>query len=56
MAVTGQHDAPADLKPGKILGTDCAGGWVVPRVDLDGCGEEKHFFSHQDSSHELSSL
>jgi hypothetical protein len=56
MAVRGQHDDPADLKPAKSLGTDRAGSWVFLRVDLGGCEEEKNFFSHQDSSHELSSL
>jgi len=56
MAVRVQHDAPADLNPGKSLGTDCTGCQMVPRVDLDGCREEKNVFSHQDKSHELSSL
>ena len=30
MEVSGQRHAPADLLPGKKLGTHCIGGWVSP--------------------------
>jgi hypothetical protein len=31
-----QHHAPAALPPGKRPGSHCIGGWVGPRVGLDG--------------------
>ena len=34
--VSGQQHAPAALYPRKRLGTHCTGGWVGPRVGLDG--------------------
>jgi hypothetical protein len=39
MEVDGQRHAPAALPPGKKTGTHCIGGWVGPRVGLDGCGK-----------------
>ena len=41
MGVGGQRHAPAALPPGKKPGTHCTGGWVGPRVGLDGCGESR---------------
>ena len=37
----GQRHAPATLFPGKKPGTHCTGGWVGPRVGLDGCGKSR---------------
>jgi len=34
--VGGQRHAPAALPPGKRTGNHCIGGWVGPRVGLDG--------------------
>jgi hypothetical protein len=42
MGVGGQHHAPAALAPGKRPGTHYKGGWVGPRVGLDGCGKSRH--------------
>ena len=39
MALGGQLHAPTALPPGKRPGTHCIGGWVGPRVGLDGCGK-----------------
>ena len=39
MGVGGQHYAPAALPPGKRPGTHFIGGWVGPRVGVDGCGK-----------------
>jgi hypothetical protein len=44
--VGGQRHAPAALPPGKRPGTHCIGGWVDPRVGLDG-GEKSR--PHRDS-------
>jgi len=33
----GQHHALAASPPGRRNGTNCIGGWAVPRVSLDGC-------------------
>jgi len=33
-----QRHTPAALAPGKRPGTHCTGGWVDPRVGLDGYG------------------
>jgi hypothetical protein len=46
MRVGGQRHAPAALLLGKRPGTHCIGGWVGPRVGLDGCGKSRR---HQDS-------
>jgi len=35
--VGGHHHAPAALPPKKKAGSHCIGGWVGPRVGLDGC-------------------
>jgi len=43
---------PWPLYPREIPGTHCVGGWVGPRVDLDGCGKSR---PHQDSIPEPSS-
>jgi hypothetical protein len=40
MWVGGQRHAPTNLPPGKT-GTHCIGGWVGPRVGLDGCGKSR---------------
>jgi hypothetical protein len=44
--VGGQRHAPAALLPGTRPGTQGIGGWVGPRVCLDGCGKSR---PHQDS-------
>ena len=36
----GQRHAPAALHPGKP-GTHCTGGWVGPRVGLEGCRKSR---------------
>jgi hypothetical protein len=41
----GQSHAPA-APPGKDPGTQCIGGWMVPRVGLDRCGKSR---PHRDS-------
>ena len=41
MWVGGQLHAPGTLLPGKRPGTHCTGGWVGPRVSLDGCGKSR---------------
>ena len=46
MGVGSQRHTPAALAPGKRPGTDCIGGWVGPRVGLDGCGKSR---LHRDS-------
>ena len=51
--VDGQRQAPASLPQGKRRGSHCIGGWVVPRVGLDGCGKSR---SHRDSIPGPSSL
>ena len=43
--VGGQCHAPATLLPGKIPGILCTGGWVGPKVGLDGCRRTR---SHRD--------
>jgi len=40
MGVGGQGHAPAALPPGKRVGTHFTEGWVRPRTDLDGCGND----------------
>jgi hypothetical protein len=37
--VGGQLHVPTALPPEKIRGTHCIGGWVGPRVGLEGCGK-----------------
>ena len=37
--VRGQRHALAALYPREKAGTHCTGGWVGPRVGLDGCGK-----------------
>jgi hypothetical protein len=37
MRLGGQHHVPAALPLGKKPITRCRGGWVGPRVGLDGC-------------------
>ena len=39
MEVGGQRHAPVALPPGERHGTHCTGGWVGPRVGLDGYGQ-----------------
>ena len=46
MGVGGQRHAPAALLPRKRPSTHCTGGWLGPRVGLDGCGKSR---PHQDS-------
>jgi hypothetical protein len=46
MGVGGQRHAPAALTPGNRPGTHCTGGWVGPKVGLDGCGNSR---PHRDS-------
>jgi hypothetical protein len=46
MRVGGQLHGPAALPPGKRPGTQSIGGWVGPRVGLEGCGKSR---PHQDS-------
>ena len=41
MVVGGQRHAPAALSPGRRPGTHCIGGWVGPKVGLDGCGKSR---------------
>jgi hypothetical protein len=36
--VDGRHNAPTILTPGKTR-TQCTGGWVGPKVGLEGCGK-----------------
>ena len=48
-----QRHAPAALLPRKIPGTHCTGGWVGPRVGLEGCGKSR---PHRDSIPGPSSL
>jgi hypothetical protein len=35
MEVSGQLHAPAALRPGKVSGSHCIGGWMGPRAGLD---------------------
>jgi hypothetical protein len=42
VAVGGQRRASAALPPGKRPGIHCTGGWVGPRVGVDGCGKCHH--------------
>ena len=42
-----QRHAPVALPPGKRAGTHCIGGWVGPRVGLDGNGKS---FPYRDRS------
>jgi len=44
--VGGQRHAPAALLPRKRPNAKCIGGWVDPRVGLDGCGKSH---PHKDS-------
>jgi hypothetical protein len=46
MGMGGQHHAPAALSSGKRSGTHCIGGWVGPRIGLDGFGKSR---PHRDS-------
>jgi hypothetical protein len=46
MGVGGQRHAPAALPPGKRPGTHCIGGWVGPRVGLDGCSPFEYLKSN----------
>ena len=39
MGVGGQRHAPAALPPGRRPGTYCIGGWMGPRISLEGCGQ-----------------
>jgi hypothetical protein len=39
--VGGQRHAPAALPLGKRPGTHCVGGWVGPKVGVDGCGKSR---------------
>jgi hypothetical protein len=39
MVVDGQRHTSVSLPPGKRPGTRCIEGWVVPSVDLNGCGK-----------------
>ena len=39
MGTEGQCHTTTALPPGKRPGIHCAGGWVSPRVRLDGCGK-----------------
>jgi hypothetical protein len=39
MGVGGQRHATAALALGKIPGTNSTGGWMGPRVGMDGCGK-----------------
>ena len=41
MGVSGQRQTPADLPSGNTPGTHCIGGWVGPRVGLNGCGKSR---------------
>jgi len=41
MRVGGQRHAPAALPSVKRPGTHCIGGWVGPRVGVDGCGKSR---------------
>ena len=43
MVVGGQRHAQAALPPEKRPGTNFIGGWVGPRVGLDGCGKSRHY-------------
>ena len=45
VGVGDKRHAPATLPLGKTHGTHCLGGWVGPRVDLDGRG---NFRRHRD--------
>jgi len=45
MGVGGSVPRPVRLYPLERPGTHCTGGWVVPRVGLEG----RKFSSHQDS-------
>jgi len=42
----GECHVPAALSPGKIPGTCCIGGWLVPRAGLYGYGKSR---AHRDS-------
>jgi len=39
MGVGGQRHASGTLSSGRILDTECTGGWLAPRADLVGCAE-----------------
>jgi len=39
--VGSQRHAPAALPPGKRPGIYCIGGWLGPRIGLDGCGKTR---------------
>jgi len=41
MGVGSQRHAPAAFYPRERPGTHCSGGWVGPRVALDGCGKSQ---------------
>ena len=41
--VGGEHHAPDALPPGKRPDTHCTGGWMGPRVSLDGCGNSRPY-------------
>jgi len=41
MGVGGQHHAPVTLPQGKRPGNHCAGGWMGPKADMDGCGKSR---------------
>ena len=41
MEETGQFQAPSALYQGKNIETHYVGGWVGPRADLGGFGEEE---------------
>jgi hypothetical protein len=43
MGVGSQRHVPAAFSTGKNAGTYCRGGWVGPRVGLDGHEDEKTF-------------
>jgi hypothetical protein len=43
----GQRHAPAALLPVQTHGIHCIGGWVGPRVGLNGCGKSR---PHRDSN------
>jgi hypothetical protein len=41
MGVSGQRHAPAALPPGMRRGTHFTGGWVGPRVGVEGYGKSR---------------